>query len=229
MFVYVITNIINNKKYVGLTTSTLSSRWSRHITAAYKRHNNSYIGRSIRKYGKENFLIEILETAASFDELKLLEQTYIQKLDTYNNGYNLTHGGDGTLGRRASNETRNKIKESLKTRVFTEEWLIAIRASAKKRIGIRHTIEHKSKISISLKGRKKNYSCGRKAINVIQLSKSGEFIKNHDSYVAAAAEIGSDASTVRKCCLGIRKQVKNFVFIHKVQNDQQFVDYSSVG
>jgi hypothetical protein len=55
-----------------------------------------YLHRAMRKYGVDNFSINILDTADNINELKEKEMYYISKYDTYRSGYNLTTGGDFT-------------------------------------------------------------------------------------------------------------------------------------
>lgn len=87
--VYKITNTINNKCYIGITTRTLEQRFEEHC------ESNSAIGKAIKKYGREHFVKEIIEYANNRDELMNLEIKYIAKYDSYKKGYNQTLGGDG--------------------------------------------------------------------------------------------------------------------------------------
>ena len=98
MFIYCITNKINNKKYVGLTTKPIKLRFYYHKYLA--EHNKGYyLHAAMRKYGVENFEIEKLDTAKNIEELKEKEIEYIKKLDTFRNGYNLTEGGDHNVNK----------------------------------------------------------------------------------------------------------------------------------
>lgn len=94
MIIYKITNQVNNKVYIGLTTETLQKRWSGHLQAykTCKRH----LYESMRKYGIENFTIEEIDKADSFKELGELERKYIKEYNSQNpdKGYNLTAGGE---------------------------------------------------------------------------------------------------------------------------------------
>lgn len=94
MKIYVITNKVNGKQYVGQTKNKLSERLKRHIADA-KKHDDLYFHRAILKYGEENFLIEEIDTAETREELNKKEIYWIGKLDTYKNGYNSTLGGEG--------------------------------------------------------------------------------------------------------------------------------------
>ncbi len=94
--IYKITNIINNKKYVGKTENDPNKRWREHLAAA---RNNPLmvISKAIRKHGVQNFKFEILEECLS-EEVNKKETYWIGKLDTFENGYNSTLGGDGAVG-----------------------------------------------------------------------------------------------------------------------------------
>lgn len=87
--IYCITNKINGKKYVGLTTRGIEQRFDEHCKA------DSYVGKAIRKYGEGNFSISVLDTAESREELTRKEIDWISKLGAFGDGYNLTNGGDG--------------------------------------------------------------------------------------------------------------------------------------
>lgn len=93
MNIYIITNKVNNKQYIGLTTRTIYERFRSHLYAV-KNGVGHYLHNAIRKYGEENFKLELLDTANDLETLKEKEIYYIAKYDTFNNGYNLTKGGD---------------------------------------------------------------------------------------------------------------------------------------
>lgn len=115
MIIYKITNKLNNKFYIGQTVQKLPDRWSDHCRPCKGRHTNkSAIASAIRKYGKENFIIEQIDVAQSLNELNTMEQTYIKALNTLSpHGYNLELGGNSKV---CHPDTRNKIRESLKGR-----------------------------------------------------------------------------------------------------------------
>ena len=100
--IYMITNKINLMHYIGKTQQKLKIRmW------AHKNHNEYYLGRAVKKYGWENFKIEILEECTNVDELNEREIFWIKHFNTkIPNGYNLTDGGEGTSGRICSEESR---------------------------------------------------------------------------------------------------------------------------
>ena len=65
MIIYKITNLINGKKYIGQTVNSVEKRFNDHSNP----NNDCYLGRAIRKYGKENFKVELVCKANSLKEL----------------------------------------------------------------------------------------------------------------------------------------------------------------
>ena len=93
--IYVITNIINGKQYVGQTSRDIYTRFEEHC---YDNRSTSSIHKAIVKYGVKNFKLEELETI----DLTLLderEKYWIEKLDTYRNGYNQNIGGEQSFSK----------------------------------------------------------------------------------------------------------------------------------
>lgn len=144
MLVYLITNKINGKKYIGQHVGTdLESYWLRNVWLA----ENGYQGkrllyRAIRKYGSEGFEVKPLVVVGTKQEMDYYEIGLIKAWDTVNpkKGYNITHGGDGSLGVKMSEETKAKMSES--------------------HIGLKMPESHRRKLSERSKGNK--YALGRK-------------------------------------------------------------------
>lgn len=90
--IYVITNKLNGKQYVGQTHFSINERFKRHITDSKKCDRPLY--RAFKKYGIENFAISLLEETNEPNEREIY---WIKKLNTYSDGYNATLGGEGTL------------------------------------------------------------------------------------------------------------------------------------
>ena len=113
--IYLITNIVNSKKYIGLSTRGGKFRYFAHINNA-KNNSKLPIHKAIRKWGMRNFELHILATADNFEKLKELEIKYIKEYNSNNLefGYNLTIGGDGSKGITRSTETRLKISKTKK-------------------------------------------------------------------------------------------------------------------
>lgn len=93
-YIYKITNTINGKSYIGQTTTNINTRWTQHKYISRKTSETTGLYGAIKKYGEEVFNIELI---ISCDEslLNEMEIYYIDKYNTYNNGYNRTLGGSG--------------------------------------------------------------------------------------------------------------------------------------
>ena len=115
MIVYKVTNQINDKIYIGQTIRSLSDRWSQHIVDRNKFDYPLY--RAIRKYGKDNFTCELLETANSIEELNKKEHDAIVNFNSMdkNIGYNILPGGKNY---KLPLEVKNKISKSMKGKKF---------------------------------------------------------------------------------------------------------------
>lgn len=154
--IYMITNKINNKKYIGQSVN-IKRRKHYHFT----RHCKMIISDSIFKYGKENFVFEILEECeeAQLDELEI---KYITEYETHislGRGYNVDLGGKG-LG-KMSKDTKQKLRElnlgannSFYGKKHTEESLEKMR---EKQSGKKLSKETKQKIKESTSGDKNHF------------------------------------------------------------------------
>lgn len=94
--IYKITNIVNGNIYIGKTINDINDRWKEHVCSAISKDKdgNCPLHCAIRKYGKENFLIELIDRCEDFNSSNK-EKYWIKYYDSYNNGYNATLGGDG--------------------------------------------------------------------------------------------------------------------------------------
>lgn len=120
--VYKITNKVTNKIYIGITNQGSGARY-RHHWYESRIGEPSPIHRSMAKYGEDNFTLEIIDFADTYDELKEKEKYWIKQYNSTDKsiGYNLTEGGDGTFGRKHSEETKDKIRQKAFGRKVSEE------------------------------------------------------------------------------------------------------------
>lgn len=143
-FVYITTNLINGKQYVGdHSTNDLNCYKSK----SYLGSGRPYLHNAIQKYGRPNFKREILEYCNTKQDAFDLQEKYINEFDTLvPSGYNISPKGGHGVPNCMSEETKRKISEANKGRKFTEEH--------KKKLCIPLSDETKRKISKSSKGRK---------------------------------------------------------------------------
>lgn len=96
-YIYKITNIVNNKIYIGQTVNKVEYRLQDHFHAAITYKDKSILHSAMRKYGKESFIIEVIEECEE-KELSDKEKYWIAFYNSTNRniGYNITIGGEGT-------------------------------------------------------------------------------------------------------------------------------------
>lgn len=115
--IYKITNLINNKFYIG-SSKDIYKRWKNHVYELNnKKHHNIILQNAWEKYGFNNFEISIIEVVDK-DFLLEVEQSYIKKLNPFGNiGYNIattTSGGDIISKNPNKKEITEKISASMK-------------------------------------------------------------------------------------------------------------------
>jgi group I intron endonuclease len=141
MIIYRITNLVNNKLYIGKTERFLKERWKEHLISSQNPNNINHLYLSMRLYGVDKFIIEIIDTANDKNELNVKEKYWIKFYDSQNEkkGYNVLEGGNGgkqppeirkligkkiskkNKGRIVSKETRDKISKKNKGRIISKE------------------------------------------------------------------------------------------------------------
>ena len=112
--IYRWTNIVNNKAYIGKAKDLKKRKRDFESNKTYT-IEHSKIDRARRKYSLDKWNYEILEYCTEI-ELNEKEIYYIALYDTYNNGYNMTTGGDGNQNIVCTDETKNKLRDAIKRR-----------------------------------------------------------------------------------------------------------------
>lgn len=110
-FIYKITNTINGKSYIGQTIQNVKERFYQHCaTKCSKVVSNMAIHRAIKKYGKSNFTVEVIEEIDSTN-LNDRERYWIRYYDSYNNGYNSTEGSQDGIKLFKNLDTESIVRE----------------------------------------------------------------------------------------------------------------------
>lgn len=103
---YLVTNTVNKKVYVGITVGELSARLNQHFAAARRGRKSAFMN-AINKYGEAAFKIELLsDTARTYDELQDQEVQEIVRRDSIRNGYNTAQGGSIGTGKQLTVDGR---------------------------------------------------------------------------------------------------------------------------
>lgn len=139
MIIYKTTNLINGKIYIGQDTNNDPNYYG----------SGLLLKKAIKKYGKNNFIKQIIEYCDTNEILDEREVYYIKKYDSINKGYNLSTGGTGGpnfLNKSHSEETKEKMKNIWNKRKDKTDFKHNM-------IGFKHSDETKKKMSLSKKGR----------------------------------------------------------------------------
>lgn len=122
--IYLIFNDVNDKVYVGQTIQSLNKRFNGHCCySKTDRSVNMYIKRAIHKYGRDKFHIKLIEECP-IKELSKREKYWINYYDSYNNGYNLTLGGQDS-----NYFSLHKLEDSIDIKKF-EEYILEFKPLA---------------------------------------------------------------------------------------------------
>jgi group I intron endonuclease len=117
------TSTTSSKSYIGVAKHGVDRRLTYHLWEA-EQGSDYHFHRALRAYGKDDFVSRVLEGGLTEEQAYEREVHYIEKYDTYNNGYNMTKGGDrgpvkvgkdnGMHGRRHTEEAKKKMSEKKK-------------------------------------------------------------------------------------------------------------------
>jgi group I intron endonuclease len=222
--VYKITNKQNRKIYIGITNQgATTNRWYKHCSDA-NCGSDFPIHNAIRKYGRDNFQVEVIEVIENqdYDYLKEREIYWIKFYDSYNRkiGYNLTLGGDGTFGRHHSEETKDKIRQKALGRKVSESAKKKMSDSHKKRI-----YDNKEMSDRCIRGNlirwadaetrkfwSENNSQNRK---ILQYDLNMNFIGEFRSVSEASRSLGKTHQNISKCASGKIPTAYGFIWRYK--------------
>lgn len=237
MLIYKHTCIITGKSYVGQTKYSLNYRWLNHIKDAIINNSTCHFHQAIRKHGIECWTHEVLEegfTSQLF--LDASEIYWIDKLDTFKNGYNETSGGKGgkkseitkrkisiaNKGKKRTQEQKDKISYTTKIAMGNEQ---TRKKCGKAQSGKHLSKEHKQKVSKANLGKKRSQetlqrlSLSKKDKNhpntrvVTQINKqTGEVIATYDMIKEASQKTGINKSNIGSACRGKINTAGGFIW-----------------
>lgn len=130
--IYKIENLLNNKIYIGKTNDPIR-RWKSH-KSDYKKYNNRYLYRAMNKYGLKNFIFEVICSDIDDAEIDDYEIKYIKLFNSKApNGYNMTDGGEGSIGRPMKESTKIKLNKARLDKGVSDETKLKQSIAHKKR------------------------------------------------------------------------------------------------
>lgn len=170
--IYLITNKINNKHYVGQTIH-LRRRILKHIRDSLNnvRVEHILLYRAFNKYGIDNFEVTVLYEVEYSDTVKQIldekETAYIKEYDSYGkNGYNQTVGGDaGVLGYKMTQEQREKIRQATLANCTNRKYCYAKNLTTGEITSYQSVTEMSEKLSIPRTGISKCLSGKQKKVS----------------------------------------------------------------
>lgn len=142
----------SGKRYVGITSASAQERFARHVTFAAAGKRLCAVHQAILKYGAQAVVVETLARAPWCDLVKM-ERDAIARLRTkFPHGYNLTDGGEGTLGSVRSPESRERMSAIKKAAgvKLSQDHIAKLKGINATRV---RSVEERAKLSASLKGR----------------------------------------------------------------------------
>lgn len=238
-FIYLTTNKINGKRYIGQRYYDTKEKWKLYLGSG------KILKDAIKKYGRDNFTVEILENCKTKEILNDREKYWIKKYNAIidDSFYNIAMGGDGgdvTAG--YSEERRNELKalHSKRSKEYVPSCENGFTAKLSKEqfndilkmlldgyydieIGKKHNINHNTISDIRNHKTWKDYTEGidfPKQIKrygtfvkrVIQYNLDGKIISSYDSARECERQIGIGYKLISAVCNGSKTTAHGFVF-----------------
>ena len=191
-YIYKITNLINNKIYIGQTSFSIELRFKQHIYIAKNNFAISYpLYEAMRKYGVENFVIEEMEEVND-SELDDREKYWIkeeQSFIKYGKGYNCTLGGEGNI-LIDREKIYNLWDEGYSISQINEMYSFD-------RSSIRKILQNYKNYNIDESNKRGDKIQGKaRRKKIFQYDKNGKFIKEYSCREEAEEKTGISAKTI---------------------------------
>lgn len=202
-YIYKVTCLVTEKIYIGKTETSVQDRWKGHCRAAFLESHSDYnfpFHRTIRKYGKENFRVEEIEEVEDSEELKEREKFWINKFNSYYNGYNSTLGGDGNC-RYSYDEIVDYYLKNNNSLVATCQHFKVYDQVVYSALKSRN-IDYKT-----LKRDTSNRSVYFKKIYCVELNKTFSSMAEIDKYFGKTMH-----PNIRRCLNGVTKKAYNYTW-----------------
>lgn len=216
--IYKITNLSNNKVYIGQSTKLKDRKYRHFSELRCGRHHNPHLQSSFNKFGESNFSFEIIEEHPVI-ELDDRERFWISFYDSTNRdyGFNMDSGG---VKRRVI--TRESVESAIWKKIGIPAWNKGLKMSDEQtvnmkgvkrsaefkkkmrelKIGVKLSEEHRKKIKLSMKGRvlsdehKENLGFSKRKYTDVDLKKMILLREEGKTIKQIADEMGKSQSGV---------------------------------
>lgn len=208
--IYKITNIINNKIYIGSSVN-IKRRKKYHLAELKNnKHGNIHLQRAFNKYGENVFKFDTIEYCTK-DNLRKKEQCYINKL---NPEYNILKIVGSSYGRTINEELRQKLRDNMINNKYalgykhteeTKEKLSISHLGMQNSLGHKHTKMTLDKMRNAKLGKKQSLAHKEKRAksqqkSIVQLTKDRKFIKEFISNKIAGEELNLSNGNISNYC-----------------------------
>jgi group I intron endonuclease len=154
--IYKIQNVVSGKVYVGSTRKSFMERWNKHRgLLKQNKHPNPHLQHSWNKHGEALFTFDVLEELREPTDKLLIgrELYYATQLGAIFNIAKIDRPGCTTLGRKLSEQHKQKIAETMKNYVFTDLHKKHISDGVSKRYKNGFSAVHRKNISLAKIGK----------------------------------------------------------------------------
>lgn len=215
--IYKITNTENGKCYIGQSRD-IEARWQKHLSA-YKSCPDWELYRAFKKYGISKFTFEIIEEC-QIKELNEREIYWITQYDSFNNGYNMTLGGEACNGTNDKTvyqydlsgyligEYKSAHEASRSLNIQFTNICKVCRGERKTAGGFGWSYEKHDNIQPI---KTKRLGDG----TVLQFTKDGQFVAEYPTAAEADRITGINRTTIGLVCKGKGKTAGGFVWKYK--------------
>lgn len=205
--IYLLTNNITNKSYVGQSI---------HIEKRIKEHKKEYytktkLAKAIQEYGFDNFSWKVLEEC-DISKLDEREQYWINKLNTFNSGYNMTEGGS----KKCFNHSEKRVNTNEEVlSLYNQGYSIK---EIKNILGrgswlcIKHQLLECGISEEDIYRRGNQRRCKNNCAVVNQYDLNGNFIMSYISLAEASRQTNISRPNINNVCLGKRKSAGGYIW-----------------
>ncbi len=200
--IYVIKNLITNDIYVGSSVNFTYRKWCHIRDLNNNKHHSPILQNSWNKYGKNNFIFEIIKKVKETNNLIQQEQHYI---DILKPRYNISKTAGSPLGVKHTKESRKNMSIAHLGKKLSPE---SIKKRSLKQKGLK-----RSKLTIQ-----RMINGAKNKIPISQYTMNNKFIKNWKSASEAARKLNISQPHISQCCKNAygRKSIGGYKWKYKI-------------